>query len=157
MPPHPCTDLLTHTHTHTTYNLQHQHVPSHFPIEHMVRREKTKHRLTSPLHSARGQTCFLFTSDQIHLHGLQSTQLWLGFHACIPVIIQTCIAKRSLSLACLPRVLFHRALLCFKYGSTSKQWNGQTNSFRNRTINQLKTNAILWEIQFRIQSLRHLL
>lgn len=163
MPPRTRTDLLTQTHTYTgrlleaclTYNLQRQHVPSHFPTEHMVRSQKTKHRLTSPLHSARGQTWFLwldpFTQTPKHSTSLARV-------SCLHPCNNSDMYCKEISVSSLspPRVLDHWALLCYKYGSTSKQCNGQSDSFIKNSNKLLGDKCNFIEIEFRIQSLRRL-
>lgn len=113
LPPEPC----------LPYNLQRQRGPSPFQIERMVQTPKTKQTHWPPrciVHEVR----LVFSSPltrSIYTDSKSTPHLWIGLHTYIPVIIQTCIARRFLPLSSLPRVLFQWALLCFKRGSTSKQ------------------------------------
>lgn len=137
---HAQSEEQTQTHTHTgrvlepclPCNLQRQQGPSPFQIEHMVQTQKTKQTGWPPRCTVHGVR-LVFSSPltrSIYTDSKSTPHLWLGLHTYIPVIIQTCIAERFLSLPSLPRVLFQWALLCFKCGSTSKQWNRQIDSWR---------------------------
>ncbi len=130
----------TDRHTHTGQllqpclpcNLRRQHGPSPFQIEHTVQTQKTKQTCWPPwctVHEVR----LVFSSPltgSIYTDSKSTPLLWLGLHTYKPVIIQTCIAKRFLSVPSLPRVLFQWTLLCFRRGSTSKQPSGQIDSGR---------------------------
>lgn len=93
------TDTVRLHETNLPCNLQRQHGQSPFSNRaHGAGSENQTDRLTSLAHSARGQTCFLFTSDWILLHRLQKcfTSSGLGYILASPVITQRCITRRFL-------------------------------------------------------------
>lgn len=81
--------------------------------------------LTSLAHSARGQTCFLFTSDEIHLRRSPKALHAVGSGyvlTYVPVIIQTCIEKEvALSFPLSPAFRFGEPCFVSKSGLTSKK------------------------------------
>lgn len=120
-------------------NLQHQRRPSPFQMEHMVQTLKTKQTDWPPRCTVHGVRLVFLSplTRSIYTDSKSTPHLWLGLHTYIPIIIQTCIANRFLSLTSLPRVLFQWTLLCFKSGSTSKQRNGQIDSWRQMLFHKI--------------------
>lgn len=106
-----CTHKLRskHGHAHTGWLLE-PCLPCNIQLQHVhgPDLENQTVRLTSPVHSARGQTCFLFTSNEIHLHRLQKHSTSLArvtyLHPCNNSDMYC--KEISFSTLSLPRVLF---------------------------------------------------
>lgn len=121
---HAQTEEQTQTHTHTgrllepslPCNLQRQHGPPPFQIEHMVQTQKTKQTGWPPWCTVHGVR-LVFSSPltrSIYTDSKSTPHLWLGLHTYIPVIIQTCIARRFLFYPLSPAFRFSELCLVSK-------------------------------------------
>lgn len=113
-------------------NLRRQHGPSPFQIEHMVQAQKTKQTCWPPRRTVH-RVRLVFSSPltrSIYTDSRSTPHLWLELHTYLhPCNNSDMYCKRDFFLFPLSPVFCFSAL-CFKHGSTSKQWNGQIDSGR---------------------------